>query len=255
MAASPVLLAVDVGNTSVSFGLFDGAALRRCRRVPAQTGTDWARGAGTGRGTRLDAILIASVNPPIARSVAAALKKRFGLSPAYVGDDAPVPMRVRCRRPEQVGVDRLLNALGARALVRGPAVVADFGTAVTVDAVSSRGDFLGGTILPGVALSSRALQQGTAKLPHVFPIHAGPVIGKDTSEAIRSGIFWGTCGAVREIALRMRKRLRDQTARLVVTGGDASLFLKHLPTPRLMSPHLTLGGIAAVFERWHGRGK
>jgi type III pantothenate kinase len=205
-----------------------------------------------GREAHVDAILIASVNPPIARTVAKSLRRRFGVSPAYVGADIPVPMRVRCRRPERVGVDRLLNAVGARSLVQGPAIVADFGTAVTIDAVSSRGQFLGGTILPGISLSAQALQQGTAKLPRVSSIHAGPVIGKDTDEAIRSGIFWGTCGAAGEIVQRMRRRLRDAAAKLVITGGDAPLFAKHLPTPNVMVPHLTLDGIAAVFYSSRG---
>lgn len=248
MARQPTLLAVNVGNTNVTLGLFAGPRLVRCERVPVARLSDGLRPLRRRPGP--DAVAIASVNPPASETAGRLIEDSLGIRPHEVGGDIPVPIRVRCRFPERVGVDRLLNALSARSMARGPVVVADLGTAITVDAVSAKGDFLGGTILPGVALSARALHEGTAKLPLVRIGRPRSPIGKQTEDAITSGIYWGTCGAVKEIVEGIRRRLRDMNALLVVTGGDASLFASCLPRPNRLVPELTLMGIATAFERW-----
>jgi type III pantothenate kinase len=190
------------------------------------------------------------VNPAVDEALSGLLELRFGVRPRYLAEHVPVPMRVRFRHAEKVGVDRLANAVGAWSLAKGPAIVVDFGTAITVDAISSKGDFLGGAIVPGVRLSAQSLHEGTAKLPLVEPKRPRSVIGKQTEDAMRAGIYWGACGAVKEIAARSRRRLGNLNAPLFATGGDAKLFAGDLPKPARVVPDLTLKGIAIAFERW-----
>ncbi|MEW6355942.1 MAG: type III pantothenate kinase [Planctomycetota bacterium] len=248
MSSRERLLAVSIGNTNVSFGLFDGgqlvAAVRRRADARRLTPSWPAPGA----------IVIGSVNPKASLHVSQSLRKRYGLDVLELGSDLAVPVRNRCRRPERVGVDRLLNALAACRLVCCPVIVADLGTAITIDAVSARGDFLGGAILPGAGLWTAALHERTAKLPAVGLKRSSRVIGKQTEEAIRSGVYWGICGAIEKIAARMRKRLRSE-AQLLVTGGDADLFSPHLPKGHVVMPHLALHGIHIAWSAWREEGK
>ncbi|NOZ23604.1 MAG: type III pantothenate kinase [Planctomycetes bacterium] len=242
------LIAVSIGNTNASLGFFDGRRLRKTLRV--RLGDRFPKRSWSAP----EAIVIASVNSKANGCICHVLKKRYGIQPLEIGRDLRVPIRNRCRFPEKVGADRLVNALAAGRLVSCPAIVADLGTAITIDAVSSKGDFLGGAILPGARLWTASLQEHTARLPLVDLARPRGIVGKETEEAIRSGVYWGVCGAVGEIVARLRRRLRAP-ARLVVTGGDADLFSRHLPEDHVNLPDLALQGICMAWHHWRDKGK
>ena len=248
MSKEERLLAVSIGNTNASFGCFDGEELVGTACFPV-------RGALAELAWRApDAVVIGSVNPKATSGIRKALRKGYGIRPVEVGRDLDVPMRNRCRFPGKVGVDRLLNVLAAGRLVSCPAIVADLGTAITIDALSARGDFLGGAILPGASLWAASLHEYTAQLPRVELTRPHQIIGKYTDEAIRSGVYWGIYGAIIEIVGRMRKRLRAP-AQLVVTGGDAALFSRHLPEGHVFRPDLTLQGLRIAWSAWREEAK
>jgi len=166
--------------------------------------------------------------------------------------DTDLPLVNRTDQPERVGIDRLLNAVAAnrvRAADR-PAIVVDLGTACTVDWIAADGAFEGGAILPGPTLAASALHTGTASLPQL-PLdfsEAPPVVGKSTSAAIASGIYWGMVGAVRELTERIRNET-DTTPHLFLTGGEAPRLVAHLADDRTSArhiPNLVLSGIAVA---------
>lgn len=167
-----------------------------------------------------------------------------------------LPLEVKLPQPDYVGIDRLLTALAARHLVPqgDPLVVVDLGTAITVDYVSAAGEFRGGAILPGVAMSAQALEHFTDLLPLVpmDQLDQPPAaLGTDTVSAIRSGLYWGAVGAVRELIARLVPA--GQQARVVLTGGAAPAVAKLLDPSARCEPHLSLLGIALSAALWHKR--
>jgi type III pantothenate kinase len=163
-----------------------------------------------------------------------------------------LPLVVSLPRPDMVGIDRLLNAVGANRLrsPHTPAVVVDLGTAITVDLVGARGDFLGGAILPGIGTSARALYEFTDLLP-LLDMHAlaepPPPLGTATTEALRSGLYWGAVGGVRELITRLGQQVKS-TPQIFLTGGTAPAVAGLLSQDAIYVPHLTLAGIALTAE-------
>jgi len=240
-----MLLALDLGNTTLAYGLFDGAALvRRGSILVERIGVPDALDALSPE--RPGAVALASVNPGPAATLAAEIDRRWGLRAAVVGEDLPVPIEIRYDNPREVGADRLMNAVAARARYGRETIVVDFGTAVTFDLVDRTGAFLGGLILPGIDTAARALASRTALLSYVPMERPERLYGTSTREAIRCGIFWGTAGAVRSILGRLAPVLGEP--RIVSTGGDAALFRGAIPEIEEILPDLTLEGIRLTFE-------
>ncbi|TBR24378.1 type III pantothenate kinase [bacterium] len=247
--APRTLLAVDAGNTNLTLGLFRGARLAAVGRVETHPLGDgrrqaaavarWARKAAGAE--PLDAFVFGTVVPALApalRAAARALKVR----PAEVGPSSQLGLRLAVRTPLEVGADRVLNALAARALHGAPCVVVDFGTATTFDCVSRRGDYLGGAILPGPRLAAKALSLHTAKLPEVPVAPTRRVIGKDTVECIQAGLYWGYLGMIERVLAMTLAEMRAPRAKVVLTGGLAPLFAKRLPGA-VHEADLTLHGL------------
>lgn len=174
----------------------------------------------------------------------------LGPTPRIVSNTRDFPLSIRVEEPRRVGIDRLLNAVSVNELrsVNRPAVVVDSGTATTVDVVSASGVFEGGAILPGLALSAKALHEYTALLPLVSVAELGmktpEPLGRNTRAAIRSGLFWGQLGAVKELI----DRQAGADAEIFVTGGGGALLAQHLPRARF-EPHLPLQGLILIAER------
>ncbi len=189
---------------------------------------------------------IASVNRPTAGRLLDCVKQMHPEHRLVLISAADVPLPVRVPHPDRVGIDRLVNALAAERLRRPgrPAIVVDLGTAITVDAVSPDGAFLGGAILLGLASTARALHQFTDMLPFldVETLSPSQAIGKNTEEAMRAGIFWGILGAIRELVRRQAEFLGQQTD-VFLTGGHAAIFAEYLSDAKHV-PDLTLSGIA-----------
>lgn len=254
-------LAIDVGNTRVKLGLFacpilrsPGGELPTCiERISLQAheSIPWellARWQSTTSDLR--PAVIAGSNPNGIRRLISDWPDTLGLTPRIVSNTSDFPLPIRVDEPRRVGIDRLLNAVSVNELRSSnrPAVIVDSGTATTVDVVSASGSFLGGAILPGLALSSKALHEYTALLPLVSVAELGlktpEPLGRNTRAAIRSGLFWGQLGAVKELI----ERQVGAGAEIFVTGGGGALLAEHLPRARF-EPHLPLQGLVLIAER------
>ena len=200
-----MLLALDVGNTNVTVGAFEGKRLARQWRQETRTdigagilGRDLASAAKR-HGVRVDSAVYGSVVPGLNRTLEEAVRQRFGCRALAVTPRSRLGMRLKVKTPLEVGADRILNALAAFELAKGPAVVIDFGTATTFDCVSKRGDYLGGAILPGPRMAAKALASGTAQLPEIAVRRPRRVIGRNTKECIEAGLYFGYLGMIERI--------------------------------------------------------
>ena len=248
------LVAVDIGNTRMKFGIFARSATEG---LPAPTSTldlptaaddftplaRWLPGD-----PHACSWWLGSVNRPAVTRLLAWLRERPTPPHTTLLAAGDLPLTAELPRPDMVGIDRLLNAVAANALrpASVPAVVVDLGTAITVDRVDSRGAFRGGAILPGIGLSARALHQFTDLLPLLDMAglaEAPPALGTSTVEALRSGLYWGAVGGIRELVGRLNE-LEPVPARLFLSGGAAPAVAELLSDTALYVPHLTLGGIA-----------
>lgn len=261
-----MLFTLDIGNTNVVAGVFHPKAKgQRPRRGSLAHSWRFAsdrlktadeylsllrgffRQAGFNPG-RVKGCILASVVPPLTPVFEEACRRFFRRDPLVVGPHLDLGLKVLTDQPGEVGADRLVNAVAGFALYGGPLIVLDFGTATTFDAISSRGEYLGGAIAPGVAISAEALVARTARLPRIDMEKPRSPIGKNTVESMRSGIYFGTLGQVRELLKRFHSVL-GPGCKAVATGG-----LSHwLPVKDLgldaVDPLLTLEGLRLIYLR------
>lgn len=249
-----MLLALDVGNTNITLGVFHAGKLGRQWRLETAEALRPGRLAGTlskaGRGIR--AVVYGSVVPDLDRALEKAVRRVFELRAVRVGPSSALGIRLRVEEPRQVGADRVLNALAAFRRTGSACVVVDFGTATTFDCVSVRGEYLGGAILPGPRMAARALARETAKLPEVAVRRPARVVGKTTAECIQAGVYFGYLGMIEKIltlTLReMGREGRGRSIRVLVTGGLSSLFARDMPKTWKIVPDLTLEGLSIAHE-------
>jgi type III pantothenate kinase len=242
-----LLLAVDVGNTNLTVGVFAGNRLARQWRLE----TDSRRSSGWYAkalkcpfrkiGGLPTSAVVASVVPRMDSVLSQAIRTAFGFAPAFVTPRSPLGLKLKVKTPAQVGADRILNALALRELFDGPSIAIDFGTATTFDCVDAGGAYIGGAILLGPNSAARALHEFTAKLPLIKVRKPETVIGKDTEHCLEAGLYFGYLGMIREVLARTKAEMGGK-ARAVATGGLAPLFLKDLPGVR-HEPDLTLNGL------------
>lgn len=244
------LLAIDIGNTRIGLGIWDGDGLHDSRRIAVNRPGEhraaieevW-RAINGGR----RAVVIGSVNPPCTPPVQKLVEDISGLAALRVRDDLPLPMPVDVDNADEVGVDRVCSAAAAYERIRGACAVASFGTAITVDCVSDDGHFLGGAILPGFQMSCDALHRGAAQLPCVMPGRPTTAFARNTHDAIVNGVVFGALGALREIVERYATELREWP-QLVITGGGAPLVAELADYVDAVVPDLCLMGIALAYR-------
>lgn len=246
-----MLLCADIGNTSVTFGLFDGETLLRQWRVQIEELPDLDPLWDEQSLPEPDAIIVASVNPAAHELLIAWMRRKFVLMPLTLGKDVKVDMPVLLRKPQEIGADRLANAVAGYELFGGPLIIVDFGSAVTFDVVSDAGEYLGGAIAPGIRLSAQALAEKTALLPEVRPPSGGrpPVIGRSTRGAIASGLYHGFLGLVFQMVGRISAELNAKP-RVIATGGDAELIAQEAPQIEEIVPDLTLQGLRIAYLKY-----
>ncbi len=252
-----MLLALDVGNTSVTAGAFERGRLVARWEYPSSPKLslkDWVKrfsqGARKNRVT-VDAAVFGSVVPPLDFKIRKAIKGAFGVSPIQVSSQSPLGLRFNVKNYGEVGADRVLNALAAKEIHGLPAVVIDFGTATTFDCVSADSVYLGGAILAGPNMTAWALKEKTAKLPLVQVKKPKRALGKDTIECIQAGLYFGYLGMIERIldlSLKEMKTLKAKT-HLIATGGLSHLFKKDLPSGTIFAPNLTLEGLRIAWEK------
>ena len=246
-----LLLAIDIGNTHTTLGVFDGARLVGQRSA--------ANAPLPGLAPRLSQALdqlaaqepphaaAASVHPEAWGIVCQWAEARLGTPVRRVRRDIVVDMPLRIQHPETLGDDRLMNAVAAYHRAQGAAIVADFGTATTFEVVSATGEYLGGAIAPGLRLSARALNQGAAQLPYVEPVPVGSPLGRHTEESMVAGCFYAQVGLAKEVIERLRLELGSKP-RVYATGGDATAIAPYVPAIDEVVPELTLEGIARTYH-------
>jgi type III pantothenate kinase len=258
-----MLLAIDVGNTQTVLGLFDGEDVVDHWRIATEqhrTADELAVllqglvGQYPVRGAEIKGIALCSTVPVVLHEMRTMCRRYYGDVPAVVvepGVKTGVP--VMTDNPKEVGTDRVLNSLAATHVYGGPAIVVDFGTATTFDAVSKRGEYLGGAIAPGIEISVEALGAKGAQLPRAFVGKPRSVIGKNTVEALQAGMLYGFAGQVDGVVERMAAELSSNPdeVTVVATGGLAPLVLEEARTIDVHEPWLTLIGLRLVFYRNH----
>lgn len=245
------LLAIDIGNTAVKLGLFEGLQLRESfrlstiRRRSADEYVVFLKGLfdpGT-----VHAAIAASVVPPVTENIEEALQKVFQFSCIFVDPVETELMPLNVDYPAEVGVDRVVNAYCAMKLYAVPLIVIDFGTATTLDAVSTEGAYEGGAIAPGVEISAEALFEQTAMLPRIRLRKVSRKIGKNTREAMQIGLYEGLVGQVEAVVARFRREL-GQEAQVIATGGLAKKIASDCKCIQKVEPDLSLKGLAMIYR-------
>lgn len=253
-----MLLLVDVGNTNLTFGLHDGEHLvdsfrmsTAAARTVDEMGLMILQFLDIKKISKEDIedILISSVVPQIMYYLERALKRYIGQDPIIVENTMDLGIKVLYDNPGEVGADRLVNAIAVQELYRAPAIIVDFGTATTFCAISERGEYLGGAILPGIKISLEALFNKAAKLPRIEITEPEKVIGSNTVGSMQSGIFYGYVGSVDYIVERMAQELQGEPPLVIATGGLASLISKQSRTIQTIDRSLTLKGLKVIYDR------
>lgn len=248
------LLAVDIGNTNITAGIFEGGKLLGKAKIPTSSCSSYVRQLKAlirkaGRETdKPDEVIVSSVVPlALARFVAELRRMSDTIKITIIGRDLKVPVRNMYKIKSEVGQDRLVNAYAVKALYGTPAVVIDFGTAITFDIISKRGDYLGGLILPGIGLSLSGLYKNTALLPRVELESASSIIGKDTVNSMRGGILFGF-GAMCDGLVAQYRKILGNPVKVIATGGNAALMKRYARSIRRIDEDLTLKGLQLIFK-------
>lgn len=258
-----MLFAIDVGNTNIVLGVFDGSRLTESWRLATmRERTADEIGILVTRlferngvpFSSIDGIILSSVVPPLTRPMEEMAERYFGRTPMTVDPATNTGMPIRYEPVSDVGADRVVNGVAAYEAYgrasRVPVIVVDFGTATTFDAISAAGEYLGGVICPGVGISADALFQRAARLPRVDVRKPPTVVGRTTVTSIQSGLFFGYVAMVDGIVARMRAELEGgDRALCVATGGMAEVIAADTTAIQRVEPDLTLTGLRLIWER------
>jgi len=251
-----VLLAIDLGNTNLTFGIFEGDQLRHDWRLatrrdsmPDELGLSMVqlmRQEGFDPKS-VDAVVVASVVPPLNSALVQAIERYFDREPLVVGPGVRTGLKIHYRDPKEVGADRIVAAMAAFKKYGGPLIIIDFGTGTTYDVVSTEGEYLGGAIAPGMGISVEALYERAARLQRVELKAPSTVIGRTTAESMQAGIIFGFTAQVEGMVDRIRKEL-GQKPRVIATGGFAGLIAAQTAVIELVDQRLMLEGLRLIDE-------
>jgi type III pantothenate kinase len=247
-----MILAIDIGNTNISFGIFRGNKIVKRLDIPTRNYNLRKLSVCLGK-ISIDNSVICSVVPKATAKVKHDLEKITGIEPYYIGKGLKVPIRNLYRHPGQVGQDRLVNAYAATLLYGAPAVVVDFGTAVTLDVISKNKEYLGGMILPGLQVSLDCLAQRTALLPKIKLNKPKEFIGRDTKNSMLSGIVYGFAALTDDLTQRIKNKI-GRNALVIGTGGNISLIAKYCKNINKIDKDLTLKGLNFLLKKGEENG-
>lgn len=252
-----MLLVIDIGNTNVVYGIYDGETLLHHWRVStnrASTADEYGMALRTlftyagFRHEEIDGIVIASVVPPLNMAIEQMCSRYFGIEPLVIGPGVRTGLSIRYESPREIGADRIVDAVAGYNKYGGPLIIVDFGTATTFGVIAEDGTYLGGAICPGVNTSTEALFQHAARLPRIDLVKPKNVIGKNTVAGMQAGIIYGYVGLVDGIVRRIWAELGQQ-GRVVATGGLAELIAPESETIETVDQFLTLEGMRLVYLR------
>ena len=246
-----MLLAIDIGNTNIVAGIFKGSRLVKKKFIPARPTFSYAQCERKLRKIphkdKLDAVIISSVAPKSLRNVNRFLKKTFGNNVYVLGENIRAPIKNLYKKPCEVGQDRLANAVALYNKYKG-GIIVDFGTAVTFDIVSSKNEYLGGIIFPGIRLSLENLSLRAALLPKIKLKSVTSLLGRDTVTSMRSGILNGYAALCDGIISKLKSGY-GKNLPVIATGGDAPLLAKYSSLIDKVDPDLTLKGLLITYKK------
>jgi len=255
LGRNAMLLAIDIGNTDTTLGVFEGEELRatwhmatsihRMADEYAALLLDLLRHQGIGT-SDIKEVALCCVVPPLIATFEELFQRYFHISPLVVGAGVKTGVRIRMDNPREVGADRIVNAAAAHHLYGGPLIITDMGTATTFDTVDREGDYLGGAIAPGIVTAAESLFTRASMLPRVELAHPKHVIGTNTVEAMQSGIVFGYVALIEGMVARIQQELGEKT-KVVATGGYAELIAKETAVIDVVNPNLTLIGLRLIY--------
>lgn len=252
----PMLLAIDVGNTNITLGLWDGITWRsqwRLRTVHDQTIDEYGVYLKTllreaEASSQVSATILSSVVPPLTGTFKAVCREYIGKDALVVTSETKTGIIIRTENPAEVGADRIVNAAAAFHLYGGPCIVIDMGTATTFDAISGKGELLGVAISPGLGLASQALADRAAQLGRVALEAPPQVIGRNTTFAMQSGLIFGYVALIEGMVARFRTEMGEDDIQVIGTGGHITRIAPHTEIIDHIDPWLTLTGLKVIYE-------
>ncbi|OGP16827.1 MAG: pantothenate kinase [Deltaproteobacteria bacterium RIFCSPLOWO2_12_FULL_50_11] len=255
-----MLLAIDVGNTHTVLGLYEGKVLKYHWRIEThkeKTADELgilildlfrlSQDGNVSLSPSIQGIIISNVVPPMQHALMRMSERYFNQTPLFVVPGIKTKMKIKYYKMEEVGADRIVNAVGAYYKYKKPLIVVDFGTATTFDYVTAKGEYIGGLITPGIVISNEALSERASRLPRVEIIKPRRLIGRSTVESIQSGVFYGYVGLVDGIVNRMKKEVKNRPL-VIGTGGLANLVASESKTIQKVDPLLTLEGLRLLYS-------
>ena len=253
-----MLLALDVGNTNITIGVFDGDKLSGNFRINtkiSRTSDEYGtvlKGILRENGLipeKINNTIISSVVPAVMHSLTSGVIKYFHTQPLIVEPGVKTGIKIAITNPSQVGSDRIVDAVGAYELYGGPCIVIDYGTATTYDLVGEDGTFLAGVTAPGIRISAKALWQDAAKLPEIEIRKPESILAKDTISSMQSGLVYGQIGQTEYIVKRMKKESGFDKVGVIATGGLGGMISRETKVIDVYNPDLTLIGMQIIFEK------
>ncbi|MGG1616662.1 type III pantothenate kinase [Paenibacillus sp. NRS-1782] len=252
-----MILVVDVGNTNIVLGIYQGRELLHHYRISTSrqaTADEYGVlihnlfSMGGVLKDDIEGVIISSVVPPLVHVLEEMCDKYIGRTPLIVGPGIKTGLNLRYENPREVGADRIVNAVAAVERYGGPLVVVDFGTATTFDCIDDKGNYLGGVIVPGIGISTEALYQRASKLPRIELEKPKKVIGRNTVHAMQAGIIFGYAGQVDGIVERIKEEMQVEPT-VIATGGLAELIASETRSIQKVLPMLTLEGLRIIYQR------
>lgn len=253
-----MLLTIDVGNTNITLGVFEGDDLLGSFRVTTKINRTSDEFGITFReilrSNNLDArgiqdVIIASVVPNVMHSLTSSIIKYFDIQPIIVEAGIKTGIRIVAENPKQIGADRIVDAAGAFKLYGGPVLVLDYGTATTYDLVDGNGTLLSCVIAPGIRTSARALWEGAAKLPEIEIKKPDKILAKETISSMQAGLVFGQIGQTEYIVKHMIEESGFENVKVVATGGLGNLIASETQCIDIYNPNLTLYGMKFIYDK------
>ncbi len=253
-----MLLAIDVGNTNITFGIFDGEKLVATFRMMSKLErTSDEFGIAIKRMivdndidvNRIDGAIIASVVPVIMHSLTGAISKYITAKPMIVGPGVKSGIKIATPNPREIGADRIVDAVGAFDKYGGPVLVIDFGTATTYDLVNDKGEFVAGITAPGLGICAKALWNGAAKLPEVEIKKPKSILAQETISSMQAGLVYGQIGQTEYIINQVKKECGYDNVKVVATGGLGNVICPETQLIDIYDRNLTLDGLRLIYEK------
>lgn len=253
-----MILVVDVGNTNITFGVYEGRKLKTTfRMMSRQSRTSDEYGISLRELLRVNDVdykdiegtIIASVVPNVMHSLVGGITRYIGRAPIIVGPGIKTGIKIVTENPREIGPDRIVDAVAAYELYGGPVLVLDFGTATTYDLVTGDGCFSAGITAPGIKISAQALWQGTAKLPEIEIRKPKSILAQETISSMQAGLVYGQIGQTEYIINRVRKESGYENLKVVATGGLGSIIADETDAIQIYDRGLTLEGLRIIYEK------